>query len=161
MYDRNGATVLESDASVVSELRAMGVTLDVAPTKLTAGSGDAVCLVLDALTEYVLRATRFVFRAPAHGSEAGMEEDVDDAGADAGDAEGTAVDIADDEVLSLLWSPSPITRLWCCTFVVGLLCCCACLPLRSLTPGAGLRVVQRSDSPERCDGRDGASAHSD
>jgi hypothetical protein len=66
----------------------LGVSLDVAPTKLTqgmhlgvfwgfflmvdalsTGSGDAVCVVLNALTDCALRAVRFSFQRPVRQEE--------------------------------------------------------------------------------------------
>jgi len=65
--------LLFSLIDVVQELRAVGLQLDLAPAKLKQGNGEAVCLVLRALSDYALRATRFEFKKPVFGADKYVE----------------------------------------------------------------------------------------
>lgn len=70
--DEPSATV----ASILAELRAFGVKVDFPPTKLKAGCGEQVCLVLDRLAELALRARGFTFKRTDYPTEAAEEESV-------------------------------------------------------------------------------------
>ncbi|KAJ3595677.1 hypothetical protein NHX12_004980 [Muraenolepis orangiensis] len=63
-------------SNILAELRAFGVKVDFPPTKLKAGSGEQVCLVLDRLAEQALRKRGFTFRRPNYPAEAAEDESV-------------------------------------------------------------------------------------
>ncbi|XP_029308531.1 intraflagellar transport protein 57 homolog [Cottoperca gobio] len=69
-YDEPNATV----SNILAELRAFGVKVDFPPTKLKAGSGEYVCVVLDRLAEEALKRKGFCFRRPNYPTETTEEE---------------------------------------------------------------------------------------
>ena len=69
---------MTSSQNVVIELQNMGIDIDINPTKLKAGHGEGVCLVLLKLTQAGL-ARRFQYQTPTIRDEgAGGEDDADD-----------------------------------------------------------------------------------
>ncbi|XP_061696452.1 intraflagellar transport protein 57 homolog [Syngnathoides biaculeatus] len=68
--DEPGAAV----ADVLAELRALGVKVDFAPSKLKSGSGEHVCFVLNALAEHALKRRGFSFKRPKYPTETTEEE---------------------------------------------------------------------------------------
>lgn len=73
--------------NIVLDLNKLGVKIDYPPSKLKAGSGEAVCQALHGLVQVVLRAQKFKFKTPV------IPNDDDDEGGD-DDVDGNA-DIAD------------------------------------------------------------------
>lgn len=94
-YDEPNATV----SNILAELRSFGVKVDFPPSKLKSGSGEYVCLVLDRLTEEVLRRRGFSFRRPNYPTETTEEESVieDDAELTLHKVEEEMIEEADDE----------------------------------------------------------------
>ncbi|XP_053185489.1 intraflagellar transport protein 57 homolog isoform X2 [Scomber japonicus] len=69
-YDEPNATV----SNILSELRAFGVKVDFAPSKLKSGCGEHVCFVLDRLAEEALKRRGFSFRRPIYPPESTEDE---------------------------------------------------------------------------------------
>ncbi|CAK6980343.1 intraflagellar transport protein 57 homolog isoform X2 [Scomber scombrus] len=69
-YDEPNATV----SNILAELRAFGVKVDFAPSKLKSGCGEHVCFVLDRLAEEALKRRGFSFRRPTYPTESTEEE---------------------------------------------------------------------------------------
>ncbi|XP_062266227.1 intraflagellar transport protein 57 homolog [Platichthys flesus] len=61
-------------SSILAELRALGVKVDVPPSDLLQGSGELVVFVLYQLAEKALKKTGFSFKRPTHARESSEDE---------------------------------------------------------------------------------------